>query len=142
MLLCRNVVFEVVSEKAKKWFGGGEGGVEEISVTLDKVTIQRKSFTVLLTYFFSNGVIYIFLNKLMQMLVDEYDSVGFARAVVRDLCETLGVTKTRLAVILLHFAYDGVYATTQQRVDGGGSLNLIHHVTSELGLEEGDISGA
>ena len=78
----------------------------------------------------------------MQILVDEYDSVGFARAVVRDLCENLGVTKTRLAVILLHFAYDGVYATTQQRVDGGGSLNLIHHVASELGLEEGDISGA
>ena len=53
----------------------------------------------------------------MQMSVDEYDSVGFARVVIRDLCETLGVTKSKLTVILHLFTYDGVYATTEQIVD-------------------------
>jgi hypothetical protein len=61
----RDVVFEVVSEKTKSWFApGGKGMVEEIAVTLDKVTNQRESYTAILTYFFYNGVIYVILNKL------------------------------------------------------------------------------
>jgi hypothetical protein len=43
--------------------------------------------------------------------------------------------------LLVHFAYDGVYATKEQRVAGGGSLNLVKFVAVELGLEEGDITG-
>ena len=34
-----------------------------------------------------------------------------------------------------------VYATNEQRVSGGGSLNLVNFVAEELGLEPGDISG-
>ena len=90
----RDVVFEVVSEKTKAWFAtGGKGGVEEIAVTLDKVTIQRVSYTALLTYFFYNGVIYVILNKLYTMRADEYDSEGTAKAAVGTLCETLGITR-------------------------------------------------
>ena len=108
----RDVVFDVVSEKVKDWFRQrGEGEVEEVAVTLDKVTVQRTSYTVLLTYFFRDGVIYILLNKLMVMNVDEYDSEGTARAVVDALVGTLGISRARLSDILLHFAYDGVYAT-------------------------------
>ena len=46
-----------------------------------------------------------------------------------------------MAVILVHFAYDGVYATTEERVAGGGSLNLVKFVAEDLGLEEGDLTG-
>ena len=80
-------------------------------MTLDKVTVQRTSYTVILTYFFRDGVIYILLNKLLVMKVDEYDSEGTARAVVDALVGTLGISRARLSDILLHFAYDGVYAT-------------------------------
>ena len=90
----RDVVFEVVTEDVKKWFAvGGRGNINEISVTLDKVTVQRVSYTVLLTYYFFQGKIYIFLNCLMVMDEDEYDSPGTASAVVRNLIETLGVTR-------------------------------------------------
>ena len=108
----RDVVFDVVSEKVKDWFRQrGEGEVEEVAVTLDKVTVQRTSYTVILTFFFRDGVIYILLNKLLVMKVDEYDSEGTARAVVDALVGTLGISRARLSDILLHFAYDGVYAT-------------------------------
>ena len=115
--------------------------MEEISATLDKVTVQRVSYTVLLTYFFSEGKIHVLLNSLMVMKSDEYDSEGTARAVARELAETLGISKIRLGEILLHFAYDGVYARTEERVGGGGSLNLTKYVALELGLEDGDLTG-
>ena len=98
----RDIVFEVLTEDTKKWFSEtGRGQIEEISVTLDKVTIQRTSYTALLTYFFNNGVIYIILNKLMVMAVDEYDLEGTARAVINGLQETLGLT--RHVVLIFHF---------------------------------------
>jgi hypothetical protein len=50
-----------------------------------KVTVQRTSYTVLMTYFFFEGVIYIILNKLVIMHEDEYDSEGTARSVVAAL---------------------------------------------------------
>ena len=138
----RNILFDLVSEDIKEWFRRrGKGEVEEISVTLDKVTVQRVSYTVLLTYFFCEGKIHILLNSLMVMKSDEYDSEGTARAVVKELAETLGISRIRLADILLHFAYDGVYARTEERVGGGGSLNLTKFVALELGLEDGDLTG-
>ena len=38
-------------------------------------------------------------------------------------------------------SYDGVYADTEERVAGGGSLSLVEHITELLGLAKGDISG-
>ena len=99
----RDIVFEVLTEDTKKWFSEtGRGQIEEISVTLDKVTIQRTSYTALLTYFFNNGVIYIILNKLMVMAVDEYDSEGTARAVINGLQETLGLTRHVVLILYNH----------------------------------------
>ena len=138
----RDVVFDSVSEKIQEWFRKrGEGEVREISVTLDKVTVQRTSYTVLLTYFFWEGKIHVLLNSLMVMKPGEYDSEGTARAVVKELMATLGISRAQLAIILLHFAYDGVYATKEERVGGGGSLNLVKFVAAELGLQAGEISG-
>ena len=97
----REVIYEVVTEKIKNWFAiEGKGEIDDISVTLDKVTVFGVSYTALLTYFFHHGRIYVILNKLMLMKEDEYDGEGTARAVVDALVETLGVTKSRLADIL------------------------------------------
>ena len=38
-------------------------------------------------------------------------------------------------------SYDGVYATPEQRVGGGGCLDLPGAVAAELGLEDNSISG-
>ena len=39
------------------------------------------------------------------------------------------------------FSYDGVYASEVERVDGGGSLELVAMVEDELGVEHGSLSG-
>jgi hypothetical protein len=71
----------------------------------------------------------------------DYDSEGAAQALVDTQCSTLGITRSRLGKMLRHLAYDGVYATTEQRTGGGGSLNLTKFVARELGLKEGSIAG-
>ena len=60
---------------------------------------------------------------------------------INTLIETLGVTRTRLAVLLVHFVYDGVYATKEERVSGGDCLELKIKVAEKLGLENGSITG-
>ena len=72
--------------------------------------------------------------KLLVIKPGEYDSEGTARAVVKELMATLGISRARLAIILLHFAYDGVYATKEERVGGGGSLNLVKFVAAKRSL--------
>ena len=52
--------------------------ITELSTTLDKVTVQSRSFTVLLTYFFNNGKIYYLLNSLLKI------SAGNARVIVSE----------------------------------------------------------
>jgi hypothetical protein len=42
---------------------------------------------------------------------------------------------------LKHLIYDGVYASMEERVAGGGSLELRKHIIKELGLDEDDITG-
>ena len=54
---------------------------------------------------------------------------------------TLGVTKSKLARILKHLVYDGVYADVEERIAGGGCLELKKHVIKELGLNSNSISG-
>ena len=43
--------------------------------------------------------------------------------------------------MLVHFVYDGVYATKEERVHGGGCLELKNKVASKLGLDPGSITG-
>ena len=83
-----------------------EEGITEIAVTLDKVTVQHRSFTVLLTLFFVDGKIYCALNDLLTMKEDDYDARGTAAMVVRSLKETLGLSRTQLAKRLVHFRSD------------------------------------
>ena len=134
----RNVIFEHVSERTKTFF---KEEVKHITVTLDKVTVQRTSYTVILTFFFYKGKIHIVLNKLARLSTDEYDADGTAGMLINTLVETLGVTRTRLASMLVHFVYDGVYATKDERVSGGGCLELKAKVAEQLGLDNGHITG-
>ena len=83
-----------------------EEGITEIAVTLDKVTVQHRSFMVLLTLFFVDGKIYCALNDLLTMKEDDYDARGTAAMVVRSLKETLGLSRTQLAKRLVHFRSD------------------------------------
>ena len=98
----RSDTFEVMTEAMHDMFKGEEG-ITEISVTLDKVTVQHRSFTVLLTLFFVEGKIYCALNDLLTMTEDDYDARGTAAMVVRCLKETLGLSRTQLAAKLVHF---------------------------------------
>ena len=137
----RELVWEVLSERIKKVFQRGEGVIDHICVSLDKVTTLHTSYTVVCTYYFLYGRIYVFINELCLMDEDDYSSEGCAEALVACLTRTLGITRTRLAVILRHLAYDGVYATKEQRTAGGGYLSLILHVARVLGVAEGSITG-
>ena len=47
----RNVIFEALTAKTKNLFKD----IRDIAVTLDKVTVQRSSYTVIMTYFFRDG---------------------------------------------------------------------------------------
>ena len=134
----RNLVFDALTEKTQLFFAKK---VQDIAVTLDKVTTQRTSFTVICTYFFSEGKIHVILNKLQKLTTKDYNGIGTANMLIDTLCETLGVTKTKLSRLLKHLVYDGVYADQEERIEGGGSLELKKHVTNILGLEDHSITG-
>lgn len=133
----RFIAFDKLTEKMKKLFCE----IESFSITLDKVTTNRCSYTVLLTYFFHNGEICCYLNKLIKLETTDYDSKGTARMVVECLRETTGLSKLQQARKLRHVAYDGVYADQEERVKGGGSLSLRKHLALELGVDDEEITG-
>jgi hypothetical protein len=107
--ILRDDCFEVMNGIVKNLFQSDQ--VTELSVTLDKVTVQHRSFTVLLTFFFHNGRIHCILNSLLKMNLEDYDAAGTAHMVVTNLQETLCLTRTELARKLLHFrcGYVSIY---------------------------------
>ena len=60
--ILREVYHKILCERVHQLFDK----VEEFSCTLDKVTVDRQSFTVLLSFFFSDGEIKCFLNKVIK----------------------------------------------------------------------------
>jgi DNA-binding MarR family transcriptional regulator len=71
------------------------------------ISHQRTSYTVIMTYFFYEGKIYVILNKLQKLSTEDYDSQGTAIMVIKTLCESLGYTKSKLSKVLKHLVYDG-----------------------------------
>ena len=134
----RELFFLKLSESIKEYFAEH---VHSFSVTLDKVTDQRISYTVIITYFFCDGRIYFLLNSVQKMKSDDYDSNETAQMVARVLMETLGLGLEALKTRLHHFTYDGVYCSSEERFQGGGGLSLSDNVARVLGLQPGDISG-
>ena len=118
-----------------------KNNVESFSVTLDKVTDRGIPYTVIVSYFFAEGSIWILLNSVYKMDQKEYDGPGTAKMVVKVLMNSLGLTKSALAAKCHHFVYDGVYATSFERMGGRGGLKLIDHFAEFLGLSHGDITG-
>lgn len=133
----REVIFHIVSTKTKDFFRE----IEDVAVTLDKVTVHKQSFTVICTYFFTGGKLHVILNKLQKLSSSDYDGPGTANMLVNTLCETLGVSKIRLARILKHLTYDGVYANVEERIEGGGCLELRKHVIALLELDDDALTG-
>ena len=84
---------------------------------MDQVTVNRTSFTVICTYFFFDGKIYVILNKLQKLTTEDYNSEGTASMVIKTLCETLGFTKSKLSNVLKHLVYDGGRQSGIMKVD-------------------------
>ena len=97
----RDDAFEIVSGDIHRFV---KENVSELAVTLDKVTVCHISYTVILTFFY-NGRIYCYLNKLATIPAENYDAQGTAHLVVLVLTETLGLSQSRLANLLVHFWY-------------------------------------
>ena len=52
----------------------------------------------------------------------------------KELMRTLNLRRDQVASKFVHSVYDGVYATEEERVKGGGSLHLIKHFADWCGL--------
>ena len=139
--------FEAVGNILGLGAEGGDDGREvddagnEIAATLDKVTSGHGSYSVVCTHFYLYGKLNVVLNELTVMEQDDYDSEGAASALIETLSRSLGITRSHLAIILRHAAFDGVYASTEQRTAGGGSLNLVYRFSELLGVEADSITG-
>ena len=99
----REDTFEVVTGVIHDLFKSGK--ITELSATLDKVTVQHRSYTVLLSFFFYDGSIYCLLNALLKMEEADYNAEGTATLIVNCLKETLGLSRTQLANLLVHFRF-------------------------------------
>ena len=118
----RDLVFVKLNDKIKEKFQ-----------SLDKVTVRLTPFTVLMTYFFFEGRIHAFLNSVHKMMESEYDGPGCAEMVGNLLMSSLGLTKDEVLQKFRHGTYDGVYASNEERVAGGGSLSLMKHFANWCG---------
>ena len=75
------------------------------------------------------------------MKSNEYDGFNTSNMVGIDLMASLGLTKEEVKNIVHHFVYDGVCATPEERVAGGGCLSLINHFADWCFVEHGSITG-
>lgn len=117
-------------------------GIKNASFSLDKVTVKNIPYTVIITYYFWNGKIHVFLNSIHRMSSSEYSGESTARMVGEDLMHSLRLTRQQVGSLFTHCVYDGVYATKGERKHGGGSLSLRDHFARWCGLEPENFSGA
>lgn len=134
----RNIVYEELSEIARNRLKC----LKNASFSLDKVTIKSIPYTVLVTYYFWEGEIHIFLNSIHQMKSSEYSAESTAEMIGRDMMTSLGMTREEIRTVFVHAVYDGVYATKEERTKGGGSLSLKTHFAKWCGQDEGKFSGS
>ena len=127
----RGMVHSEIMSIAKDRFSD----LKNISFSLDKVTVSNIPYTVLVTYYFYLGKIYIYLNRIHPMLSTEYDGESTAKFVADDLMMSLGYSRYQLAEKVVHVAYDGVYATPEERSHGGGCLSLTKKFAEHLDLD-------
>ena len=105
------------------------------------MTVCRIPYTVLVTLFFHEGKIRGIMNDLHVMKSYEYDGVNTANLVGIDLMASLGSSKREIGEKFHHSVYDGVYATPEERVAGGGCLSLNRHLEAWCNVESNSITG-
>ena len=133
----KDLIFDELSDKVAKIVKSSS----DIAVTLDKVTIGSRTFTVILSYYFYEGVIHCVLNKLYIMESEQGSGGTTAEFLIMTLMETLRLSRRDLAKKLRHLSYDGVYELSDERTRGGGGLSLVHHVADVLGVERDTLTG-
>jgi hypothetical protein len=134
----RNIVFEELSDIARNRLRL----IKNASFSLDKVTIKSIPYTVLVTYYFWEGEIHIFLNSIHQMKSTEYSGESTAEMIGRDLMTSLGMSREQIGRVFVHAVYDGVYATKEERKMGGGCLSLKNHFAKWCGQDDDVFSGS
>ena len=74
---------------------------------------------------------------------EHYNAEGTGMLIMDALTKlnTLGLTRSWLANILVHFSYDGVYAIKEQRTSIGGSLDFPNYVSLALILPKNTLIG-
>ena len=72
---------------------------------------------------------------------EEYCGQGTAEMVGKILMASLGLTREEVGQKFKHGTYDGVYASPEERVAGGGSLSLMNHFADWCGLPKKEFSG-
>ena len=75
----RSVIYDRVTEKTKKF---SKKNIQDIAITLDKVTVQKTSYTAIMTYSFHGGKIHMVLNKLQTLSTSDYDGPGTANMLI------------------------------------------------------------
>ena len=133
----KDMVYDELSERVVKIIKEAS----DLAVTLDKVTIGSRTYTVILSYYFYEGVIHCLLNKLYIMESDQCNGGTTAEFLVMTLMESLKLSRRDLARKLRHLSYDGVYELSAERTRGGGGLSLVHHVADVLGVDRDALTG-
>ena len=119
----RDICFETMQEKVLKHLKS----VKHAAFSLDKVTVGNTPYTVLVTYYCYKGKLCVFLNSVHPMKSDEYGGEKTAEFIGKELMRTLKLSKEEVGAKYVHMVYDGVYATREERVKGGGYLDLKKH---------------
>ena len=76
------------------------------------------------------------------MKSNQYSGEATAKFVGEELMRTLGLTRNEVANKFVHSYYDGVYASKDERVRGGGCLSLMKHFANWCRQEEENFSGS
>jgi hypothetical protein len=92
----RNIVFEELSDIARSRLKL----IKNASFSLNKITIKSIPYTVLVTYYFWEGEIHIFLNSIHQMKSSKYSAESTREMVGRDLMTSLGMTRDQIGTVL------------------------------------------
>ena len=98
-------------------------------------------YTVLVTYYYYEGKMHIYLNSIHPIKVEQYDAKGTAKFVGEELMESLRLSKKEVKEKFVDAVYDGVYASKEERSAGGGCLSLMKNFAQWCGADESQFTG-
>jgi hypothetical protein len=134
----RNIVFEELSDIARDRLKF----IKNSAFSLDKVTIKNISYTVLVTYYFWEDEIRIFLNSIHQMKSSDYNSKGTAEMVGRDLMTSLGMTREQIGRVFVMLCMMVFTHRKKEEKWEKDVLSLKKHFARWCGQDEDKFSGS